>query len=460
MGIFYLFFLIFFIFLNIFLYLNAPNFYNIEIIYLMPSLFLFLLFFLFKKINNKDVDWFSIDSIFVVMFYLFHFGYLYLYAFGLKDYDDEVFWDSRYIYKSIHLLTICCSSFLLGFFVLSQKTNLSKKNIEFKNINGVYFLSKILILIVFLMFWLPLLSIASIAFSDYEALISVGELSPIGKLYWIGQYLGVAALALYYLCKANLNKNFFDGFFSLIPFFYIIGYFIIGDRGGFLFYAIIPLVIYNLFYRKINIKKSLLLGLFILFFSAVIATSRVESNYNFINAVSSYQDKKENNILVESISEFGKSFKTIPIIMSYIPQQYDYWYGKSYLEAFLITFPSLFNTRTSASISAWLTETAFGKDTYGRGGSITMESYGNFGVLGSIPFFIFLGALSGYLYKKYCYSSSLIYAISYVALVSSLCLWMRNSSNVVFRTVIWAILICWLFMALSRYLPYAIRNKK
>lgn len=456
----YLYFLIFFIFINIFLYINSTIFYSLDFIYLFPSLFLLIVFFLFKKIDNINVNWFAVDTIFVVMFYLFHFGYLYLYALGLKDYDDEVFWDSRYIYKSIHLLSICCSSYLLGFYLISQNTNLNKNKIESNQLEGIYFLSKIIVIIAFLMFWLPLLSIASIAFSNYEALISVGELSPIGKLYWIGQYIGVAALALYYLCKANLGKKFIDGFFSLIPFLYILGYFAIGDRGGFLFYAVIPLVIYNLFYKKINIGKAFLVGLFILICSAIIATSRGDSNYNPLDAVSSYQEKRDDNIIVESVSEFGKSFKTVPIIMSYIPERYDYWYGKSYIDAFLITFPSVFETRTSESISAWLTETAFGKYTYGRGGSITMESYGNFGGIGSIFFFIFLGLLSGFLYKKYCYSSKLVYAIAYVSLVSSICLWMRNSSNVVFRTVIWSIIICWLCINIAKYLPYKIRNKK
>lgn len=454
MKIFYIFFLLFYIFLNTVLYLNSSYFYEIEYIFLLPSVLLLILFFFFKKINNRNVDWFAVDSIFIVMFYLFHFGYLYLYAFGLQEYDSEVFWDNRYTYKAVHLLSMSCSSFLLGFYLISQNTNLNKNELIIDRVDGVYLLSKIFVISAFLMFWLPILSISSVAFSDYKSLISVGELSPIGKLYWIGQYVGVGALALYYLCKVNLGKKFFDGFFSVIPFLYIIGYFIIGDRGGFIFYSVIPIIIFNLFYKKINIWKAFLIGVLILISSAIIASSRVESNFNPFDAYSSYQNKKSDNILIESVSEFGKSFKTVPIIMSYIPEKYDYWYGKSYLDAFLITFPSLFSTRKSESIAAWLTETAFGKDTYGRGGSITMESYGNFGGIGSIFFFTFLGMFSAFLYKKYRYSSSLIYAVAYVSLVASLCLWMRNSSSIVFRTVIWSILICWICLSLAKYLPY------
>ncbi|MCU4420505.1 O-antigen polymerase [Acinetobacter lwoffii] len=461
MKIIYLFFLVTFILINTVFYLNSPYFYDLEFIYLLPSVLLILIYFIFKKIINRgNVDWFSIDSLFVLIFYLFHYGYLYLYFLGFQNFDSEVFWDSRYIYKSIFLLSVCCSSFLLGFFIISQNTLLNYRKVTVFNINGIYFLSKILVFLSFLFFWLPLLSVANLVFSDYKALTSVGTLSPIGKLYWVGQYIGVVSLALYYLSKTILGEKFFNDLFSLIPFFYILGYFIIGDRGGFLFYSVIPLVIYNMYYKKINIKKAAFAVFFVLICSAIIATSRVESTYNPIDAYGLAQDNKENNLLIESISEFGKSFKTLPIVMSYIPEQYDYWYGKSYFDSFMIIFPSIFDTRTSHSIAAWLTATAFGEDTYGRGGSIVMESYGNFGSIGSIFFFISLGSISGYLYNKYRFSGSLIYAVAYVAFVSSLCLWMRNSSSVVFRTVIWAILISWICVILSKYLPYRKWKKK
>lgn len=457
----YLYILVLFIFVSVILYINTKVFYELQFLNLMPSLILLVVFFFFKKLINKDnTDWFAVDTIFVLVFYLFHYGYLYLYFLGFQEYDSEVFWDSRYIYKSISLLSVCCASFLLGFFLLSNNTQINHKKLVINNIYGVYFLSKVIVLLSFLMFWLPLLSVASLVFSDYKALTSVGTLSPIGKLYWVGQYVGVVSLALYYLCKARLGEKFISDFFSIIPFFYIIGYFLIGDRGGFLFYSVIPLVIYNMFFRRINISKAIIVGMIVLGASAIIATSRVESNYNPIDAYSSFKDKKEDNFLIEAVSEFGKSFKTVPIVMSYIPEQYDYWYGRSYLDAFLIIFPSIFEVRTSQSIAAWLTSTAFGEDTYGRGGSITMESYGNFGGIGSIFFFIFLGCLSGYLYNRYRFSGNLIYAVAYVALVSSLCLWMRNSSSVVFRTVIWSIVICWICLMLSKYLPYKIRKNK
>ncbi|MGR3899680.1 oligosaccharide repeat unit polymerase [Psychrobacter sp. 1176_08] len=453
MRSFYLSVLIFFLTINIILFNNAGYFTGLSFFNLFPSLLLLIIYLLSKIVNKKSIDWTAIDNIFIVLFYVFHFSYIYLYFLDMSEYDSEVFWDSRYIYQSIYFLTIAASSFLIGFNIIVKDISLISKDNNNFNYKSLYDVSKFFIIFAFLSFWLPIVSIISLAFSDYKSLISVGAISPIGKLYWIGQYVGVGALAIYYISRVKINKPLIGGISSYFAIAYILGYLVIGDRGGFIFYAVIPLIIYNIFYKKINLLKGVVIGVSVLSVSSILAVSRVNSIYNPIKAYEAYSKTASNNIIVSALEEFGKSFKTIPLIMSYIPEQYDYWYGKSYYESLLIIFPNLFGNRVSESISTWLTETAFGKDTYGRGGSILMESYGNFGLYGSVLFFIILGLISGKLYNKYKYSSNIYWMIAYIAFVASLCMWMRNSSAVVLRTVIWSLLMVWIAIHIAPYLP-------
>ena len=453
MRLIYIMALIIFLIVNIALYFNADYFIDINLVHILPSIVLIFIYITSKILKGKNVDWTAIDNVFFILFYTFHFSYIYLYFLGMSDYDSEVFWDGRYIYPSIYLLTIAVSSFLIGFNLIVKDISLSRSIYIDFNYSELYTISKFFILLVLAFFWLPILSIISLAFSDYKSLISVGALSPIGKLYWVGQYMAVGSLAAYYISRVKLNKPLIGGFSSYLAIFYILSYLIIGDRGGFMFYAIIPLIVYNLFYKKINLLKGLILGVIVLSISSILAVSRVNSIYNPLDAYEAYSKVSSNNIVVGALEEFGKSFKTIPMIMSYIPEQYDYWYGKSYFDSLMIALPSLFETRTSESIAAWLTETAFGKDTYGRGGSILMESYGNFGLFGSVLFFIVLGLLSGKLYNNYKYSSNIYWVIAYIAFVASLCMWMRNSSTVVSRTVIWSLLMVWFAIHIAPYLP-------
>lgn len=452
MRLLYLAILFLFLIFNILIYINAGDFVDLDFIHIFPSILLIVIYISFK-ITKNTTDWTAIDNIFVVMFYVFHFSYLYLYYLGFVDYDSEVFWDGRVIYQSIYLLTIVVSSFLIGFnLIVKNTTTVYSLNFDY-NYLRLYSISKFLLFCVLLFFWLPIFSIFSIAFSDYNSLISIGRLSPIGKLYWIGQYLAVGTLAIYYVSRVKLNKPFIKGFSSYFALFYILGYLAIGDRGGFIYFAVIPLIIYNLFYKKLNLLKGMLLGVVVLSISSVLAVSRVKSIYNPIEAINNYSQSADNNIVINALAEFGLTFKTIPLILSYIPERFNYWYGKSYIDAVLIAFPSFFGTRESSSISAWLTETAFGTDTYGRGGSILMESYGNFGVYGSVFFFMLLGLISGGLYNKFKFSSNIYWIIAYISFVASICLWMRNTSSVVFRTVSWSIILIWMAIQVSPYLP-------
>lgn len=427
--------------------------------YIILPVFLCFIFILFKWNVNKDTDWFSLDMVFVGLFYLIHFGYLFCFELGLVEYDTEVFWSSLHMNSTVILASAAVSSYLTGFSLISPKTEYSNLNFYHKNEESIWLISKILLIIVILMFWMPILSIINLALSDYTNLIRVGELSSIGKLYWVGQYLAIFALSMIFLGFFKYKR--LNSIFFYLAIFYILCYFLIGDRGGFLYYVIIPLIAYHYFYKKIQIKKIGVAIILILLCSSVISVSRVSSTYNPIDAYKLYKESEhKDNPLIEAFSEFGTSVKTVNIMLANVPNQYDYWYGKSYLDSMLIIFPSLFSTRSSQGIDVWLTETFFGKYTYGRGGSMLMESYGNFGFLGSLLFFNLLGLVSAYLYRNIKSNNSLLYFIFYLAFVASICIWMRNTSSYLFRTLAWTVLLYYIIIFLISYLPRKFRVKK
>lgn len=430
-----------------------------ESVYIILPVLLYLIFVFFKWNINKNTDWFSLDMIFMGLFYLIHFGYLFSFELDLVEYDTEVFWSSLHMNSTIILASAAASSYLTGFSLISPKTEYASLNFYHKSEESIWLISKFLLLLVILMFWMPILSIINLALSDYTNLIRVGELSSIGKLYWVGQYLAVFALSMIFLGFFKYRK--LNSIFFYLAIFYILCYFIIGDRGGFLYYVIIPLIACHYFYKKIQITKIGLAILLVLLCSSVISVSRVSSTYNPIEAYKLYKEvEHKDNPIIEAFSEFGTSVKTVNIMIANVPNQYDYWYGKSYLDSILIIFPSLFSTRSSQGIDVWLTETFFGKHTYGRGGSMLMESYGNFGFLGSLIFFNLLGLLSAYLYRNIKSNNSLLYFIFYLAFAASICIWMRNTSSYLFRTLAWTVLLYYMIIFLISYLPKKVRVKK
>lgn len=452
--IFYLFFTL--IFSILFIFTESSEYSDF---YLLIPFILFLFFIFIKILNNKNTDWFSLDMVFFILFYLIHFGYLFTFSLGLSEYESEVFWNSNYMNSTIILASCAISSYLAGFSLISPKTEYKSLQFYHNKENQILIFAKFLMILVFMMFWLPILSILEIALIDYESLIRVGELSPIGKLYWIGQYLAIFCLSV--ISLSYFKKRKLKSFFVILAFIYIISYFIIGDRGGFIYYAIIPLLAYHYFYKKVNMSKLTVSLFIVLLFSSVISVSRVSSTYNPVEAYKLYKEaENKDNPVLDSITEFGKSIKTVNIVVSNFPENYDYWYGKSYVDSFLIIFPNFFSNRTSDGIDTWLTENFFGKYTYGRGGSMLMESYGNFGFIGTILFFNILGLLSGSLYRKTKSSNNFLYFIVYLAFSASICIWMRNTSSYLFRTLAWTVFLYYIILFLIPYLPKKIRIEK
>ncbi|MEF1246283.1 O-antigen polymerase [Vibrio owensii] len=420
----------------------------------------FLLLYGFQKIieYKKGGSFFTADFFIVTMFSLFHFSYLILHFFNLAEYDKEVYYFSDYASKALYFSLMCISSFLIGYSFFNDLNGTISKdcNLDNRTLTILYSISKLLIHVAVVMLILPLLSAPQV-FTDYKLLLNLGSLSPIGKLYWLSQYVAYIGISLYFVSKFKLGVRFFAGKTVYVIAVYALFYILIGDRGVFLSYFVVFLICINYYHKKISPTWLLSLFLLLACISAVLAVTRVESIYNPINMASYYieSSSSDENPLLKVLIEFGTSIKTVNIVMGFIPEQYDFWYGKSLIDSFLITLPSIFATRTAeSSIGAWVTVTAFGplSYTYGRGGSIAMESYMNFGVYGSIFFFAILGLIISRFFRGFYLSSSITRSVLFLSSLPAISMWMRNTSSVSFRIVLWSLFFTLLAILLSKSL--------
>jgi oligosaccharide repeat unit polymerase len=407
-------------------------------------LFIFILsekFFGFKRGDNL----FEPDFIFVFIFIIFHFSYIWLYFFGISDFDNEVFYNQQKVPLAIYFCSLCIILFEISY---GESSGYLLKN-KVKNSNSVLFkihkFSKLLLVFCVFCFWVPFFSVGLSIFQNYSDLISIGKLSYFGKLYWVGQYLAICAISLYCLSSGFLFGRFMAGHFRFLAIFYILGFLLIGDRGTFVFLAIIPAISYSIFQKRVSIKIFTFAVAFLLIISSFVAVSRTQSIFNPMDAVTNYYEKESKSPIIRALNEYGSSLKTVVIVMHLVPSLYDYWYGKSYLNSLFLVVPNLFGEKRSSENSpgSWLTETVFGPldQTHGRGGSIAMEAYLNFGFWFGSLFFFFLGRIVKISYRSFLHYPSVINGSLYFSLMSVLVLWMRNTSSVAFRTIIWTMLI-------------------
>lgn len=70
-----------------------------------------------------------------------------------------------------------------------------------------------------------------------------------------------------------------------------------------------------------------------------------------------------------------------------------------------------------------------------------MEAYLNFGAIGGAMAFVILGAAIQWLYLRMRLRGTIMATALYLATMSSLVLWMRNTVVLVPRTVLWTVLL-------------------
>lgn len=421
--------------------------------------YIFMIFFIgfvlfIYNFNKRTYNPLSPDFVFYYLFVLFHFGYIILYYFGfIGGFDDEIFYNSLTFSKANYYLISCLSSFLIGYILFFNKNGafVFYNNYDVAGkIKKLYLISKYFVLLSLVMFWVPVISLAPMIFLDYSLINRIGELSNFGKFFWVGQIFSIFSISLYYISKFSLRKKFISDYFSIFPLLYICGFLLIGQRAYFLYYLVVVMTAYQFFYRKINFPKLIIMGSALLFLSGILAVSRVESIYNPLEAYRVYSESQGKNPIIGAISEFGSTFKTIPIIMTYIPDYYDYLYGATLIDSLKIALPNFGEARGSNNIATWLTYTAFGDNTWGRGGSIAMEAYGNFGIWGSQLFFIILGIIIATCYNKFYENKNFYYTLLYFLIIAAVCLWMRNTSTFFFRIIIWGSLAYFICLFLCR----------
>jgi hypothetical protein len=72
-----------------------------------------------------------------------------------------------------------------------------------------------------------------------------------------------------------------------------------------------------------------------------------------------------------------------------------------------------------------------------------MEAYVNFGFIGGVISFLFLGGFYRFLYERFLARPNFVRTVLLLASISALMIWMRNTSLVYTRTFVWAMIAPW-----------------
>lgn len=206
--------------------------------------------------------------------------------------------------------------------------------------------------------------------------------------------------------------------------------------------------------KKGNKKKIILLCAVMLFLIIVIfPLMRATRNSGGISELSFDEIfSAENNELFATVSDMGKSLQTVIYTQKYVPSQYPYRYGYTYLMNLTEAIPNFFWSRHPAevygSLGKWITKIV-DYDFYKFGGSIgyscVAEAYINFGNIGVVVFAFVLGAVLQSVENKVENSGNAAYFASWTIVANYLLMYPRGELSTIVRGFFWYMLLPLLF---------------
>lgn len=395
---------------------------------------------------------FSFEIWFVVLAYLFMFGQIILvgifrvdtlYALG---YERSVL-DSRYhpeiMFQSSLFILMCIQCIVMGFLLVPRDELVN----DFKYHSKSYHAA-----IVFLTIGFPchLLNSASMIYyaQKYGSYGAITEST--GLIDDFSNFLVYGLLCL--LVSNRLSKKKMIVVYGITCIYLVLVMMLTGDR-RYQVVSIIVLLLAFLRYYKVQFSRKflwiVLIGYLFLNVFFVLREIRTDGLVSIDGFFSVYFDMllmHENNILVQTLYEFGGSFYTVCLALKYIPGVVEYVGGFTLLSGIIAVVPLGFLYKESALFQKGRVATHLmeaGKTTVG--GSLFQDLYANFGFLGGVILATIFGVVVSKLFNKGRKDGDEAYGFArYYILFYALIHLVRASFTEVIRTAVWALIVLYL----------------
>lgn len=337
---------------------------------------------------------------FILLEFVFLYGRIWVKALGK---DDLIAWhlfnafDDVTCYKAALFCLAYSQAVFLGCFLLQSRKSIrkAKRNMELYPPTVMYRIGWSFFAITFpIKLYSNLLMIAAQrTVGEYVATgVTNGFIAAVSFLPVIGLLL--------VLCSKKLSKTNVKRVFCVYLIYEVFYMVFSGDRRqdfiGILTWILCYMEIYNVKMNLRKILKYILFAFVVLIFLATIRTGRSEGFNNMSNFVELFSEVAQNDLLVETLGEFGGTFFTVTNVIRYYPEKLFYLKGLSLLGSTLIIIPGIMTSLFPTLF--YYTEINYRcKDFNGlaTGGSLPQDMYANWGLFG-----LFFTVIAGMIIAK------------------------------------------------------------
>jgi oligosaccharide repeat unit polymerase len=406
-----------------------------------------------KSMEPKPVNWIGADTVFLIPYGLFHYGYLIAYlSVGKIELSDRIFYSEEYFnFTLMHTLN-CSIAFLIGFELWKVRRGpvMNYTNPVIPS-NLLSMAGAVVVILAFGSQWAFIMMFGfGNATANYTALAGA-MVDTDARIFAISFFVGMMGIGMYCVCSSLRYRKLFGsvligGIIVACSLFILL----LGDRGGFVQFATPACLAYYYFVRKVRIYWILLAFVGLLFFFSVLSAARDETAVDVAKMMAIAEEKKADEnmgFFLRLFLEAGSSISTVGISMGLMEGEgEEFWYGRSYWHGIETLMPNIGGSKRDtggfegATPAQWLT--TIGKERgltagAGMGSSIAMEAYINFGMYFGPLVLLLIGLIYRGMYERVLCKPTVVSGTTYCVATTMLLIWTRNSSSYVIRYVIW-----------------------
>lgn len=222
-----------------------------------------------------------------------------------------------------------------------------------------------------------------------------------------------------------------------------------GGRQDKVAFLLIWIYIYYFVINKISFKRLFFLGCLCvagLWFINSIGSIRTENTTGIAETINFLKSGTMNNVLGDTLGEFGSAFATLEIAYKHTPSSIQYGYGRTFLAGCLSVVPLLVNQIPVLSETVIFLTQLPKNITFAMGGSYLGELYYNFswfGILGSVVLGVFITRLHNGIVNNNDMSSDLYKAWCSI-LSTAMLLYVRGYFTDMMQKLVWTYFVIYL----------------
>lgn len=391
----------------------------------------------------------SFFYIFIVCYYLFHFGQVFMlglfpnYQFDYLNYVEIYMTNDKVLNETIRLCLISVNAFFVGGLLVNKKNSYPIDDTDKFGLDNV--IKKTFYILLPFRLFIDVVQVSDAMLFGYYGAIKATNMIP-GIVASLGN-MWFAIVPLFYLCLQT-DKQKRNYLIALVL--YLAITMLTGNRGHQIVCLSSLFIIILTTKRKISFKAILKYACFIvisLFFIDIIYEFRETSISDFLSDPFSFMESSQkSNILLETIGTFGETIYTPYLTIEGYDNVYHTWFGEAFVKSLVGVVPDVFGSFKTINVEAIFPKNLGTASAIG--GSFSAEMYYNFG-----SFYPLISCVIGNVYCKlsnYTYYSiknnNYQNAIMAVVVCSLALWWVRDSVGNLTRQIVWTY---WLFLLLK-----------